>query len=159
MPRVKKTTKGTNTVEVSFIGFFLGRSHKLVPLLTKRFPEFGLQSRDSIEMSWINSTVFWADFPLGTPTSVLLNRLKKAPEMFFKNKSDYVKEPIPKAAIETMWQMQLKIGKMAMQWNPYCGRMSEISESLTPFPHRAGNFFMISLRHYLGERNGHREVH
>ncbi|PNX81903.1 reticuline oxidase-like protein [Trifolium pratense] len=30
-----------------------------------------------------------------------------------------------------------------MQWNPYGGRMEEILSSETPFPHRAGNLFLI----------------
>ncbi|TXG48023.1 hypothetical protein EZV62_027317 [Acer yangbiense] len=33
--------------------------------------------------------------------------------------------------------------KMLMQWNPYGGRMSEILESETPFPYKAGNLFKI----------------
>ncbi|KAG5038358.1 hypothetical protein JHK82_019180 [Glycine max] len=30
-----------------------------------------------------------------------------------------------------------------MEWNPYGGKMHEISPSETPFPHRAGNLFLI----------------
>ncbi|BBH01179.1 hypothetical protein Prudu_011363 [Prunus dulcis] len=78
MPQVKNNTEGNKTVEVSFIGHFLGQS-----------------------------------------------------------------EPISKQGIESIWQILLGIEKVWMQWNPYGGRMSEISESETPFPHRAGNIFAI----------------
>ncbi|KAK1573036.1 hypothetical protein Q3G72_008295 [Acer saccharum] len=38
-----------------------------------------------------------------------------------------------------------------MQWNPYGGKMSEISESETPFPHRTGNLFKIQYLVSWGE--------
>ena len=60
-----------------------------------------------------------------------------------KFKSDFVKQPIPKSSIEEIWKVMLKIGNIWMQWNPYGGRMSEISETETPFPHRAGYLFKI----------------
>ncbi|CAL2252398.1 unnamed protein product [Prunus armeniaca] len=142
MPQVKNNTEGNKTVEVSFIGHFLGQSGKLLPLMNERFPELGLQKKDCFEMSWVESTVFWADYPVGTPLKVLLDR-PKGPTMFFKVKSDYVKEPISKQGIEPIWQILLGIEKVWMQWNPYGGRMSEIPESETPFPHRAGNIFAI----------------
>lgn len=130
------------TLEVAFIGLYLGQRENLLPLVNDSFPELGLERKDCIEMSWINSTLFWADYSVGTPISVLLNR-PKAPENLFKSRSDYVKEPIPKAALETLLQKILTIERLQMQWNPYGGRMSEISESETPFPHRAGNLFKI----------------
>ncbi|KAL0442427.1 UNVERIFIED_CONTAM: Berberine bridge enzyme-like 21 [Sesamum latifolium] len=37
----------------------------------------------------------------------------------------------------------VEIGKVGLVFNSYGGRMSEIPESETPFPHRAGNIFKI----------------
>ncbi|KAL6206407.1 hypothetical protein ACLB2K_023655 [Fragaria x ananassa] len=139
----KGTSQVSNkTVEVVFLGLYLGQKESLLALLNHSFPELGLEQKDCNEMSWVNATLFLADYPAGAPTTALLDR-PKGPEFFFKSRSDYVKEPIPKEAIETMWQKILAIETLQMQWNPYGGRMSEISQSETPFPHRAGNLFKI----------------
>ena len=135
--------KGKETVQVSFVGHFLGQSNSLIPLMNERFPELGLLQTDCIEMSWIESTIFWADLPNGTSIDALLKRASE-PDIFFKAKSDYVKKPIPKAGLESIWKLMIEIGfRGLMEWNPYGGRMSEILESETPFPHRAGNIFQI----------------
>ncbi|KAB1206613.1 Reticuline oxidase-like protein [Morella rubra] len=119
------------------------------PTDEERFPELGLQKNDCTEMSWIESTLFWAYSPT-TPTDALLKRTGMATG-FTKGKSDYVKEPIPKTGLESIWKVMIKNGRGWMQWNPYGGRMSEISESETPFPHRAGNIFKIQYSVSWGE--------
>ncbi|TQD86654.1 hypothetical protein C1H46_027780 [Malus baccata] len=136
------SNKGKKTVKVSFIRLFLGQSDKLLPLMNESFPELGLQQKDCFQMSWIESTVLWGNYPVGTPINVLLER-PNGSVFFFKVKSDYVKESIPKQGLESLWQMMLKVEKVMLQWNPYGGRMSQFSESDTPFPHRAGNLFLI----------------
>ncbi|XP_068322301.1 berberine bridge enzyme-like 17 [Pyrus communis] len=141
MPQVKNTTEGKKTVEISFIAHYLGGTDKLVALVNERFPELGLQQKDCIEMSWVESTVYWSLYPLGSPTSVLLNTT--IPSIFFKGKSDYVKEPLPKEVIESIWKHMIEIEDIFLEINPYGGRMSEISESATPYPHRAGNLFHV----------------
>ena len=60
------------------------------------FTELGLQVKDCKEMSWVESTLFWADFPVGTSIDVLLNRPKEVISFSFKRKSDYIKNVIPK---------------------------------------------------------------
>ncbi|KAI4299284.1 hypothetical protein L6164_032758 [Bauhinia variegata] len=86
--------------------------------------------------------VFWTVYPIGSPIEVLLAK-HKAPQVFFKSRSDYAKKPIPKTVIENIWDLMIKGEKVWMQWNPYGGRMHEISASATPFPHRAWNLFLI----------------
>jgi hypothetical protein len=147
---VNGSQKGKKTIEVSFIGQFLGQSKRLLPLMNERFPELGLLQNDCIEMSWIESTMFWANLPNGTSIDALLKRPSK-PEIFAKTKSDYVKKPIPKVGLESIWKVMIEGGKGSMQWNPYGGRMSEIVESETPFPHRAGNIFKIMYGMYWEE--------
>ncbi|PQP98222.1 hypothetical protein Pyn_26128 [Prunus yedoensis var. nudiflora] len=110
--------------------------------MNETFPELGLRRKDCHEVSWIESVVFFAEFPLGTPITILLNQTGK-PIPFFKAKSDYVKKPIPKKVIEYIFKAMLEIGNIWMEWNPHGGRMSEISASATPYPHRAGNLYMI----------------
>ncbi|CAN0884669.1 Berberine bridge enzyme-like 27 [Linum grandiflorum] len=64
---------------------------------------------------------------------------------FFKAKSDYVVKPIPEHAVEGVWRLIMRPGieDPEIILSPYGGRMSEISDSSIPFPHRAGNKFKI----------------
>ncbi|XP_009133978.1 berberine bridge enzyme-like 17 [Brassica rapa] len=142
MPQI---TKGANkTIAVKFIAQFLGSSKKLMEIINKNLPELGLKGEDCYEMSWLNTTTFWADYPVGTSTSVLLKRPSTPPGAFFKSKSDYVKKPIPKEGIEKMWKTMLKFNNhVFMQWNPYGGVMDKIPANATAFPHRKGNLFKI----------------
>ncbi|XP_060671263.1 berberine bridge enzyme-like 8 isoform X3 [Ziziphus jujuba] len=130
------------TIKASFIALFLGQSKSLLNLIKQSFPKLGLQRKDCIEMSWVESILYWADFPNGTAPEVLL--IENSTEIiFFKLKSDYVKEIIPRDGLEAIWKKMIESGGVRMQWNPYGGKMSEISESETPFPHRKGNVFKI----------------
>ena len=146
MPQVFNASQdsqdGKKTVVIAFIGLFLGQTQGLLSLLNESFPQLGLQKNECKEMSWVESTVFWADHPIGTSINVLLQRPKQ-PVGYYKSRSDYVKEVIPKEVLESIWKLMIKGGLGWMQWNPYGGRMQEISESETPFPHRAGNLFLI----------------
>ncbi|KAI5386439.1 hypothetical protein KIW84_072827, partial [Lathyrus oleraceus] len=139
---------GKKTVQVSFIGQFLGTVERLLPLVSNGFPELGLKKSDCISMPWVNSTLFWYFMPIGTPLEALLDEPKESETLYFKGKSDYVKKAIPKETIESLWKLMIKGEEiMFMQWNPYGGRMEEILPSETPFPHRAGNLFMIGYYH------------
>ncbi|KAG8494869.1 hypothetical protein CXB51_012513 [Gossypium anomalum] len=60
---VAGTGNGNSTVRVSFIGHYLGRTNRLLPFVNASFPELGLQRKDCTEMSWIESTLYWAGFP------------------------------------------------------------------------------------------------
>ncbi|KAH0901739.1 hypothetical protein HID58_041242, partial [Brassica napus] len=142
MPQI---TKGANkTIVVKFIAKFLGSSKKLMGIINKNLPELGLKGEDCYEMSWLNTMTFWADYPVGTSTSVLLKRPSTPPGAFFKSKSDYVKKPIPKEVMEKMWKTMLKFNNhVFMQWNPYGGVMDKIAANATAFPHRKGNLFKI----------------
>ncbi|KAL2343956.1 hypothetical protein Fmac_005241 [Flemingia macrophylla] len=139
------------TVVVSFIGEFLGQTNRLLPLVSKSFPELGLKQSDCIEMPWINSTLFWFGVPVGTPIEGLLPTGKEPGSMYSKGKSDYVKTPIPKEALNSIWAMMAKAKNMWMQWNPYGGAMEEILPTATPFPHRAGNLFLIQYNVFWTE--------
>jgi len=133
----------SGTVIVSFIGQFLGPIKRLIPLVNKAFPELGLKESDCIEMAWVNSTLFWYEMPKDTPITALLPTSQEPDTLYFKSKSDYVKTPIPKTALKQIWDLMTKYNNILMQWNPYGGRMEEISSFATPFPHRKGNLFLI----------------
>ncbi|KAJ6887355.1 hypothetical protein NC651_027633 [Populus alba x Populus x berolinensis] len=124
------------------MSFFLGQMDRLLQLMNESFPELGLQAKDCAEMRWIESVLSWVGMPKGTPIEVLLDRIPKGVS-YLKRKSDYVKEPISKEGLESIWKVIAEVGEVAMLWNPYGGKMSEISETETAFPHRAGNIFKI----------------
>ena len=45
--------------------------------------------------------------------------------------------------MEGIWEKMIELGKTGFVFNPYGGKMSEVSSDATPFPHRAGNLFKI----------------
>lgn len=143
-PGIHFLQNGNRTVHVTFIGLYLGRASPLLSLMHKSFPLLGLQAQDCIEMSWVESNLFWNDIARGTPLEVLLKRTPTPPHSYSKHKSDYVKTPISKEGLEMVWKKMIDVGVfMLMQWNPYGGRMSEIPANATAFPHRAGNLFKM----------------
>ncbi|CAN1226565.1 Berberine bridge enzyme-like 9 [Linum grandiflorum] len=73
---------------------------------------------------------------------ILLERHPKR-EKFLKRKSDYVQEPISKAGLEEIWKKMIELRRPVMALNPYGGKMGEIGEGESPFPHRAGNLYKI----------------
>lgn len=139
---VNGTEAGKKTVKANFIALFLGQTPRLLPLMNESFPQLGLQEKDCLEMSWVESTLFYYGRPNGTSLDFLLQRVSKS-NIYFKRKSDYVKEPIPRVGLEAVWKKMIEIGTVSMQWNPYGGMMARINESATAFPHRAGNKFKV----------------
>lgn len=142
-PQVKFLSGGRKTVEVSFIGQYLGNATSLLPLMNKSLPLLGLQAKDCSEMPWVESNLFWNGIAQSTPLEVLLQRTPTPANAFQKHKSDYVKTPIPRVGLETIWNKMIELENVLMQWNPYGGRMSEIPANATAFPHRVGNLFKM----------------
>ncbi|VVB12277.1 unnamed protein product [Arabis nemorensis] len=144
VPQIVEGAKsGEKTIAVKFYAQFLGRADKLMAILNKNLPELGLKREDCYEMSWLNTMTFWMNYPVGTPTSVLLNALAGPPGSYYKCKSDYVKKPIPKEGMVKFWKTMLKFNNAFMEWNPYGGVMDRIPVNATAFPHRKGNMFKI----------------
>ncbi|KAJ8752211.1 hypothetical protein K2173_003819 [Erythroxylum novogranatense] len=133
---------GQETIKAKFNGLFLGTSEKLTALMDDQFPELGLSRNDCKEMSWIESVLFWSNYPKGTSLDVLLERHSQT-EKFLKKKSDYVQEPISKIGLDGLWKKMIQLQKPVLTFNPYGGKMAQISETETPFPHRAGNIYKI----------------
>ncbi|XWS11481.1 hypothetical protein CRYUN_Cryun37aG0001800 [Craigia yunnanensis] len=139
---VNSTRSGEKTVRATFISLFLGDSKRLLSIMNERFPALGLAQSDCIETSWVQSVLFWTNIPIETETNILLDRTPSS-LVFLKRKSDYVKEPIPKAGLEWLWRRMIELQVPQMIFNPYGGRMAEIPSTATPFPHRAGNLWKI----------------
>ncbi|PWA37822.1 carbohydrate oxidase [Artemisia annua] len=119
---VVNDTNGEKTIRAVFRTFYLGNSTNLVAILNKDFPELGLLKSDCIEMSWIESVVFYTGFPLGTPTNVLLSRTPQRLNPL-KIKSDYLQKPISKQGFEFIFEKMKELEKQMLAFNPYGGRM------------------------------------
>jgi len=133
----------SKTFKAFFNSLFLGGKDRLITLMNESFPELGLKAKDCIEMNWIQSVMFIAGYNKDDPLELLLDRTTTF-KSSFKAKSDFVKEPIPKTGLEGAWKMVAEEDTIAMLiMEPYGGRMNEISESETPFPHRKGNLYII----------------
>ncbi|KAF3450410.1 hypothetical protein FNV43_RR06491 [Rhamnella rubrinervis] len=141
-PISSKVTKKTKTVRASIITEYLGTSDQLVALLDKEFPELGLKKEDCMEMSWIDSVLWWANFDNGTSPNAMLDRELDSAS-FLRRKSDYVQKPISKDGLEWIFKKLIEQGKPGFVFNPYGGKMNEVAASETPFPHRKGNLYKI----------------
>ncbi|KAL6348133.1 hypothetical protein AAG906_039581 [Vitis piasezkii] len=140
-----KAEKSTKTVKVSFTSLFLGDATRLISVINKDFPELGLKKEDCIEMSWIESVLYWANFDNGTSVNVLLNRTPESVK-FLKRKSDYVQKPISKDGLEGLWKKIIELGKAGMiqysvTWQEegteadkkYVNSMRELYSYMTPY--------------------------
>jgi hypothetical protein len=121
--------------DAQFESLYLGACAGLVATMARSFPELGVKARDCIEMTWIQSVLYFAFYGTGKPMEQLLDRGTK-PERYFKAKSDYVTEPMPSHVWESTWSWLLKDGAGLLILDPYGGRMGSVAPSATPFPHR-----------------------
>ncbi|PKU65271.1 Tetrahydrocannabinolic acid synthase [Dendrobium catenatum] len=131
----KTNMKTKKTIEVIFNSLFLGEKQELLSIAEEFFPELELKAEDCREMSWIESVLHFADFSTEVDPTVLLDRS-------FKAKSDFLTEPIKEEAWEKIFSWLVEEEERPMlKISPFGGRMDEISETETPFPHRKGTLY------------------
>ncbi|KAL8512702.1 hypothetical protein ACS0TY_018992 [Phlomoides rotata] len=134
----------------SFKAFYLGGVDRLLSLMQESFPELGVVREDCIEMSWIQSVLYFFGIPLDSPENLLNRTISKT---YVKFKSNYVQAPIPANGIEGIWKFFYeKEGENSeVIMFPYGGRMAEIPESETPYPHRKNILFHMTTELYWQE--------
>lgn len=153
-PVSSKVNKGQRTVRATFISLFLGDADRLLSVMDTGFPELGIKKEDCLEMSWVESVVWWSNLDNGTSTDVLLDRQPGDPATFLKRKSDYLRTPMSKPGLESLWKKMVELGKTGLVLNPYGGAMSRVRSDATPFPHRAGNICKVQYSVNWDEGDG-----
>ncbi|KAK6122142.1 hypothetical protein DH2020_044116 [Rehmannia glutinosa] len=145
--KVNSSKTGEKTISASFSSLFLGHVYRLLELLKQSFPELGVETEDCTEVTWIESAILTGGYPTGVSPEVLASRTPLT-NIYFKAKSDYVREPIPKIGFQKLWKLfyEKEVDMVQMNFISYGGRMKEIPESAIPFPHRAGNLYKF---HYI----------
>ncbi|KAL0398207.1 UNVERIFIED_CONTAM: Berberine bridge enzyme-like 18 [Sesamum radiatum] len=154
---------GNRVINCSFTSLYLGRVHDLLPVMREKLPELGLVEEDCIEMSWIESVLYLAGLT-NEPLNILLSRTGASVlgKVYFKGKSDFVRQPIPVSGLRGMWRFLHEEDELVAQLEitPWGGALNSYSESEIPFTHRAGNIMMI---HYgvfwYGAENSELERH
>ncbi|XP_012827972.1 PREDICTED: reticuline oxidase-like protein [Erythranthe guttata] len=101
--QLKIRSGGHNYEGISYVSAAtFGDSSRLLPITNSQFPILGLKKSDCQEMPWINSVLFWGNFDNKTSPKALLTRTPDSVN-FLKRKSDYVKTPISKSGLESLF--------------------------------------------------------
>ncbi|KAL8254221.1 hypothetical protein R6Q59_032442 [Mikania micrantha] len=62
----------------------------------------------------------------------------------WKNKSDYVRTPIPKSGLRKIWKMMFENDMTEMIiTNTFGGKMNDYSDTMIPYPHRFGVLYQM----------------
>lgn len=136
-------SSNTSDVEASFLGQYLGTMSETLELMSKIYPELNLSAKDCKEGKWVEGVA-----NLGEVTSIeeLLSRQNTA-KGYFKAKSDYVRQAIPKHGIVgALSKLKANPGRGFMVFEPYGGVMNIIGTGAIAFPHRVGNLYNIEYQ-------------
>ncbi|KAK3122777.1 hypothetical protein QOZ80_8AG0618160 [Eleusine coracana subsp. coracana] len=146
----------TGVISVTFKGLYLGPKHEALQILEARFPEIGLsEDLNPIEMTWIESVLFFSGLPHGSTVSDLADRVLHT-KKYFKAKSDYVRRPTPLDGLVQAMDLLAKQPKAYVIMDPYGGAMDRVGPADLPFPHRKGNIHGVQ---YMIEWTAEDDVH
>ncbi|XP_025810596.1 berberine bridge enzyme-like 8 [Panicum hallii] len=128
--------------QVTFQTLYLGRCSDVVPTLGTFFPELGMTGADCLEMTWLQSVVFFDTWNPSAPVESLLNR-RTSLSTFTKNKSDYVRRAIARDDWKNIFPWFAMNGAGMIILEPHGGFIGAIPASATPYPHRSGVLYNI----------------
>ncbi|CAO2168793.1 unnamed protein product [Urochloa humidicola] len=126
-------------VTVSFTGLVLGPKELAMSVLSDKFPELELAETELSEMSWVESAAKYAGL---SSVAELTSRVSKT-KHYGKNKSDYVRRPIPREDLAAILRYLSAGAAGYVILDPYGGAMARAAATDTPFPHRAGNLYGV----------------
>ncbi|KAL6644248.1 hypothetical protein ACP70R_015856 [Stipagrostis hirtigluma subsp. patula] len=124
---------------VSFTGLVLGPKELAMSVLSERFPELGLAETEVSEMTWVESAARFA----GLSSAEELTSRDSKTKHYGKNKSDYVRRPIPADAVAAILRYLAGGPAGYVILDPYGGAMARAGATDTPFPHRTGNLYGV----------------
>ncbi|XP_062227646.1 berberine bridge enzyme-like Cyn d 4 [Phragmites australis] len=136
-----------------FQSLYLGTCGDLVPTLSTLFPELGMTSADCLEMTWLQSAVFFNTWNPNAPVESLLIR-NTSLSTFTKNKSDYVRRSIPKGAWKNIFPWLTMNGAGMMILEPHGGFIGTIPTEATPYPHRSGVLYNVQYIAFWSGNDG-----
>ncbi|XP_044965026.1 berberine bridge enzyme-like Cyn d 4 [Hordeum vulgare subsp. vulgare] len=131
-----------------FQALYLGTCDALLPVMRRRFPEFGMNRTHCKEMTWLQS-VPYIYLGIGATVEDILNRTDPVDATSSKATSDYVRHAIARDVWEEIfatWFARPDAGLMIL--DPYGGNMARVPEAATPFPHRAGVLYNIQYMNF-----------
>ncbi|RCV21928.1 hypothetical protein SETIT_4G178300v2 [Setaria italica] len=128
--------------QVTFQSLYLGKCSDVVPMLSNLFPELGMTGGDCLEMTWLQSVVFFNSWNPNAPVESLLSRGTSL-STFTKNKSDYVRRAIAKDDWNKIFPWFAMDGAGMIILEPHGGFIDTIPASATPYPHRSGVLYNI----------------
>ncbi|XP_020199936.3 berberine bridge enzyme-like Cyn d 4 [Aegilops tauschii subsp. strangulata] len=132
-----------------FRAVFLGTCDALLPLVMSRsdgIPELNLRRSDCKEMTWIESVAYVNNATVEDLTKRTTSEFDSSNG--FKATTDYVRRPIRREVWAKIFNKQLGQPNAQIVLVPYGGRMSNVKEDATPFPHRAGVMYSMQLYNY-----------
>ncbi|KAL0442407.1 UNVERIFIED_CONTAM: Berberine bridge enzyme-like 8 [Sesamum latifolium] len=109
------TSEGMMTIRTTFNSVFLGGIDRLLEVMQEKFPELGLVREDCTEMSWIQSILYNAGFPIDS-LEPLLDRFQHDTG-YYKGKSDYVQKSIPIKGLKAYGDCSMN---QKPSWESYC---------------------------------------
>jgi hypothetical protein len=128
--------------QVTFQSLYLGKCSDVVPMLSTLFPDLGMTGADCLEMTWLQSVVFFNSWNPNAPVESLLSR-RTSLSTFTKNKSDYVRRAIDKDDWQKIFPWFAMSGAGMIILEPHGGFVGTIPASATPYPHRSGVLYNI----------------
>ncbi|KAL9236644.1 hypothetical protein vseg_011286 [Gypsophila vaccaria] len=144
-------TSGTNhEVYVTFVGFYLGPKNEAMSIRNHQFSELDIGEDEYLEMSWIESVLYFSGLPEGSTIHDLKSRYFIS-KSCVKTKSDYVRDHVSIEGIEGALEMVSMEPKGLLILDPYGGIMGRIKSDAIAFPHREGNLYNILYVAFWGE--------